>query len=82
MANAEFQPKRVLITRDGADNVHERMQREPGLIMGNPHVGESLHLFLETGKMMTTSPVIKVANKERELIVDTQNSRYHLKLAS
>ncbi len=77
-----FEPQRVLITRDSSDKFHEQLQREPGLMMGDPSVGESLQIFLETGKVMTTSPVTRVANDGEETVVDTQNSQYRLKLAS
>ncbi|HUQ06049.1 MAG TPA: hypothetical protein VM261_26280 [Kofleriaceae bacterium] len=47
-----------------------------------PHEGESLQMFLDTGKVIRTSPVTHVEDDGKELVVDTQNSRYVLKLAS
>ena len=77
-----FQPRRVLITRDGADVLHDKLQHEPALMLAQPSVGDSLHLVLETGKMMSTSRVTRVANDGDETIVDTRNSTYRLKRAS
>jgi hypothetical protein len=77
-----FRPQRVLISRQGSDAYHDQMQYEPGLMMAVPSVGESLQMFLETGKVMRTSPVTHVANDGGEIVVDTHNSRYRLKLAS
>jgi hypothetical protein len=77
-----MQPQKVLITRTGTDQDHERMQRVPGLILSEPHVGESLQVFLDNGKMIQTTAVTKVANDDDEMIIDTRNSRYRLKLAS
>jgi hypothetical protein len=73
-------PQRVLISRIGGD--HERWQQVPGVVTTAPSVGESLQMFLESGKIMRTSPVTRVANDEDEMVVDTHNSRYRLKLAS
>jgi hypothetical protein len=69
-------PLRVLISRDGSD--HDEL----GFVTTMPHVGESLQMFLDTGKVMRTSKVTHVEDEGEELVVDTQNSRYHLKLAS
>ena len=69
-------PQRVLISRQG------RYRDEPGFVTNTPHVGESLRMFLDTGKVMQTSPVTHVEDDGAELVVDTLNSRYHLKLAS
>ncbi len=77
-----FRPQRVLITRRGNDASHEQLQRAPGLMMVTPSVGESLQIFLETGKMMTTSPITRVANDGEETVIDTRNSQYFLKLAA
>ena len=75
-----FQPQRVLITRHGSDN--ERWQHVPGVMTSIPNVGESFQMFLESGKMMRTSPVTRVEHDGSELVVDTRNSQYRLKLAS
>ena len=78
-----YQPQKVLITRKGSDKFHhEKLAHEPGLMMAQPSVGESLQIFLETGKVMTTSPITRVANDGAETVVDTRNSQYRLKLAS
>jgi len=69
-------PQRVLISRQGRDG------DESGFVTTVPHVGESLQMFLDTGKVMRTSPVTHVEDDGTELVVDTQNSRYRLKLAS
>ena len=77
-----YQPQRVLITRQGSDAFHDQLKKEPGLMMAKPNVGESLHIFLENGKVMTTSPVTRVANDGDDTVIDTRNSTYRLKLAS
>jgi hypothetical protein len=69
-------PQRVLISRHGSND------NQSGFVTTVPHVGESLQMFLDTGKVMRTSPVTHVEDDGDELVVDTQNSRYHLKLAS
>lgn len=53
-----------------------------GIVTVLPHEGESLQMFLDNGRVMRTSPVKHIEDDGDELIVDTQNSRYHLKLAS
>jgi hypothetical protein len=74
-----FRPQRVLISRHGND---EAWQQVPGIVTAAPSVGESLQMFLETGKIMRTSPVTHVERDGSELVVDTCNSRYRLKLAA
>lgn len=75
----EFEPVRALITReDDGDPRHEELHDVPGLIPGQPRVGVPLRLFLETGKIMDTSPVQHVARRGSQMIVDTANSRYRL----
>lgn len=69
-------PQRVLISRQGGD------ADIPGFVTYIPSVGESLQMFLDTGKVMRTSPVTHIENDGAELVVDTQNSRYRLKPAS
>ena len=69
-------PKRVLLSRQGSDVDVQ------GMLMALPNEGESLQMFLENGRMMRTSPVTHIEQDGAELVVDTQNSRYHLKLAS
>ena len=71
-----FLPQRVLISRQGSDDDVR------GIVTALPNVGESLQMFLETGMIMRTSPVTNVEDSGAELVVDTQNSRYRLKLAS
>jgi len=74
-----FQPQNVLITRQGDDRFHDHLEREPGLMMAEPSVGEPLHIFLNTGLVMTTTPVTKVANDGEDTVVETHNSRYRLR---
>jgi hypothetical protein len=69
-------PQRVLISREGSD------EDESGFVTKVPDIGESLQMFLDTGKVMRTSPVTHVEDEGEEIIIDTQNSRYHLKLAA
>lgn len=71
-----FRPQKVLISRDAG------LQHVPGLVTNAPNVGESLQLFLDTGTLMRTSPVTKIEHDGPDLVVDTRNSRYRLKLAS
>ena len=71
-----YTPQRVLISRQGSNGA------ESGVVIALPHVGESLHMFLDTGKIMRTSPVTHVEHEGADWVVDTQNSRYRLKLAS
>ena len=75
----QFEPVRALITRDDdGDPRHEALHDVPGLIPGQPRVGSSLRLFLESGKIMDTSPVQHVVQRGSQMIVDTANSRYRL----
>ena len=76
-----FQPQRVLISRR-EDPDHQRLQQVPGLVINLPNVGESLQMFLESGLVMRTSPVTHVKQANGELVVDTRNSQYRLKLAA
>ena len=75
-----FRPHRVLITRQGSDG--DPLRHVPGVVPNLPHVGESLQLFLENGKWMRTTPVTKIEHDGGDLVVDTRNSRYRLKLAA
>lgn len=75
-------PKKVLITRAGNDTDHEVLHHAPGLVMFIPAIGESMRMFLDSGKLVQTSPVTSVANNGNEIVVDTRNSRYRLQLAS
>ena len=77
----QFQPTRALITRDDDGNPkHAVLHDVPGMIPGEPEVGSPLRLFLESGKVMETTAVRRVARSGSELVVDTANSRYRLKL--
>jgi hypothetical protein len=76
-----FQPQKVLITRSETDRDHQ-LKQVPGFIMVEPHVGRSLQMFLDSGKMMKTSTVTRVANDGNEIVVETRNSHYRLKRAS
>ena len=53
----------------------------PGLMITEPHVGDPMQLFLEDGKLLRTSAVRNVSRSGSELVVDTLNSRYRVKLA-
>jgi hypothetical protein len=66
-------PQRAYISGPRLDDVQ-------GVMMSAPHVGDPMQLFLDDGKLMQTSEVRKVARHGSELIVDTLNSRYHVKL--
>lgn len=74
-----FRPQRVLISRHGSA---EELSQVPGIVTNVPHVGESLQLYLESGKWMRTSPVTKVEDDGAELVVDTKNSQYRLQRAA
>ena len=69
-------PQRVLLSRQGSNDDVQ------GFVMTLPHEGESLQMFLDNGRVMRTSPVTHIEDDGAELIVDTLNSRYHVKLAS
>jgi hypothetical protein len=78
----QFQPVRALITRDDDGNPsHEVLHDVPGLLPGEPEVGAPLQLFFESGKVMRTTAVKHVARRGSEMVVDTANSRYRLKLS-
>jgi hypothetical protein len=66
---------RALITRD--DNFHD----VPGMIPFEPEVGAPMQMFLDSGKVMRTSEVRHVTHRGSELVVDTLNSTYRLKLS-
>ena len=77
----QFQPTRALITRDDDGNPNHAVLRDvPAMIPGEPEIGAPLRLFLESGKVMQTTAVQHVARRGTELVVDTANSRYRLKL--
>ena len=79
----QFQPVRALITRDDDnDPKHETLHDVPGMLPAEPQIGSSLQLFLDSGKVMRTSTVQHVARSGSELVVDTANSRYRLKLSN
>ncbi|HET7505725.1 MAG TPA: hypothetical protein VFK02_32115 [Kofleriaceae bacterium] len=79
----QTQPVRALITRDDDDDpMHEPIHDVPGVLPAEPQVGAPLQLFLESGKLMRTSTVKRVARRGSELVVDTANSRYRLKLSN
>jgi hypothetical protein len=77
----QAQPTKVLITRSGGGGI-ERLNHAPGLVMFIPTVGESMRMFLDSGKLVQTSPVTHVETDGSEIVVDTRNSRYRLELAS
>ena len=73
-----FHPQRVMIQKLGQDPA----KVGPGLLTAPPQVGESLQMFLDDGKVMRTSTVTHVVRDEKEIVIDTRNSRYRLQLAS
>lgn len=79
----QFQPVRAVITRvDDGDPRHEVLHDVAGVLPAEPKIGASLQLFLDSGKVMRTSTVQHVARHGSELVVETVNSRYRLKLSS
>ena len=79
----QFQVVRAVITRDDDDSPgHEALHDVSGVITGEPQVGSSLQMFLDSGKVMRTSAVKHVARRGSELVVETANSRYRLKLSN
>lgn len=79
----QFQPVRALITRDDdGDIIHETLHDVPVLLPVEPEIGSSLQLFLDSNKVMRTSPVRRIVRRGSELVVDTANSRYRLKLSN
>jgi hypothetical protein len=72
------QPLRVVISRDGSDANHEALRKMHGVILQNPHVGDSVKIYFDNGRYMVTSVVKRVAQAGRELIVETANSTYRL----
>lgn len=74
-----LRPQRALISREADDN-HEELHDIPGLVATDPVVGETLALWLDTGKLVRTTAVKRVARRGEELVVDTANSRYRLRL--
>lgn len=74
-----FRPQRALISRD-ADADHEELHDIPGMVANDPIVGDPLQLWLDTGTLMRTTAVKHVARRGSELVVDTANSRYRLRL--
>lgn len=75
-------PQKIFISRVGTDPEHERLQRAPGLLMFVPATGDRLRIFLDSGKLMQTSPVTRVANDGSDLVVETRNSRYRVQRAA
>lgn len=75
-------PQKVFISRVGNDPEHESLQQVPGLMMFVPDVGDRLRMFLDTGTLMQTSPVTRVANDGNAIVVETRNSRYRLERAA
>lgn len=67
--------QRAVISKEGGDEIGA------GTIVNDPSVGTRLELFLDSGKILLTSIVKRIARHGSELIVDTVNSRYRLVLA-
>ena len=78
---SDMQPQRVLISRDGSDREHRAMQNVPAFLPAEPHVGDSLRLWTDKGELVT-SAVRRVARSGSEIVVDTTNSRYRLRMAA
>jgi hypothetical protein len=77
----EFHPVRALITRDSANDAqHESIHDAPGLLPVEPEVGVPLQMYFDSGKVMRTTRVRSIATEGSEMVVDTENSRYRLKL--
>ena len=72
----QFHPIRALITRD------ESFHDVPGMIPAEPEVGAPMQMFLDSGKVMRTSEVRHVTHEGSDLVVDTLNSTYRLKLSA
>jgi hypothetical protein len=71
-----------LISRDNdGDDDHDELHDVPCMVASEPHVGDPLQMFLDTGKVMRTSTVKRVARRGSELLVETANSRYRLVLS-
>lgn len=77
-----FKPLHAVVTRDTVDSDHEELHDVHAVLTTEPEVGAPLQLFLESGKVMRTTAVEHVERHGSELVVDTTNSRYHLKLAA
>ena len=75
-----MQPQRVLMSRDGSDRHHRAMHDVPALLPVEPHVGDPLRVWTDTGQLVT-SKVRKIARNGSEIVVDTANSRYRLQLS-
>lgn len=76
-----MQPQKVLMSRDGSDAFHRAMHAVPAFLPVEPHVGDPLHIWTDNGEMVT-SAVRRVAKSEREIVVETRNSRYRLQLST
>ena len=68
-------PQHAYVSGPSGEQMH-------GLMLSEPSVGDPLQLFLDNGKVMRTSAVRKISRTESELVVDTLNSRYRIKLES
>lgn len=75
-----MQPQRVLLTRDGSDADHDAMRDVPGILPAEPSVGDPMQVWTEDGKLMRTSKVRRIDRAGSQLVVETMNSRYRLKL--
>lgn len=79
----QFQPIRALITREqDGKPMHEALRDVPAVVPVEPQVGLPLQIFLDSGKVMRTTAVQHVSRSDSELVIDTANSRYHLKLSN
>lgn len=72
------QPLRVVISREGSDADHEVLRDVHGVILQDPHVGDSVKIYFDNGRYMVTSKVKRVAKAGDDTIVETNNSTYRL----
>ena len=72
------QPLRVVISREGSDADHEALRNVHGVILQDPHVGDSVKIYFDNGRYLVTSKVKRVAQAGDEMIVETSNSTYRL----
>ena len=74
------QPIRVVVSRDGSDADHEAMHNVHAVILQNPHVGDATKMYFDNGRYLVTSTVKRVAQADDEMVVETANSTYRLRV--
>jgi hypothetical protein len=70
------------MSRDGSDADHRAMTNVIALLPDDPHVGETLRVWTDDGKLIRTTTVRRVTRSGSQIVVDTTNSRYRLQLLS